>query len=109
MTRTATAAATATAIATIVIRPAYADDREALARLAAIDSSASPAGPMLLAEVDDELRAAVSLADGSVIADPFFPTLDLVELLRTHAAALSAGHGSRRRPRPARRLRPHFA
>jgi hypothetical protein len=105
MTRTATATATAT----IVIRPAYADDRAVLARLAAIDSSAVPAEPMLLAEVDDELRAAVSLADGSVIADPFFPTLDLVELLRTHAAALSAGHGTWRRHRPVRRLRPHFA
>jgi hypothetical protein len=100
---------TATATATIMIRPAYADDRTALARLAAIDSSTVPAEPMLLAEVDDELRAAVSLADGSEIADPFFPTLDLVELLHTHAAALRAGHSSRRRHRPARRLRPHFA
>ena len=104
MTRTATATATAT----IMIRPAYADDRTALARLAAIDSSTLPAEPMLLAEVDDELRAAVSLADGSEIADPFFPTLDLIELLHTHAA-LSADRGSRRRHRPARRLRPHFA
>ena len=101
MTRTATATATAT----ITIRPAYADDRTALARLAAVDSSAVPAEPLLLAEVDDELRAALSLADGSVIADPFFPTLDLLELLRTHAAGLSADRGSRRRHRPARRLR----
>ena len=99
---------TRTTTATITIRPAYADDRAALSRLATIDSSAVPAKPLLLAEVDDELRAALSLADGSVIADPFFPTLDLLELLRTHAA-LSADHGSRRRHRPARRLRPHFA
>lgn len=98
-----------TATATIMIRPAYADDSPAVARLAALDSSAVPAEPLLLAEVDDELRAALSLADGSVIADPFFPTLDLIELLRAHAAALSADRGSRRRRRPARRLRPHFA
>ena len=100
---------TRTAAAAIMIRPAYADDRAALGRLAALDSSAVPAEPLLLAEVDDALRAAVSLADGSVIADPFFPTLDLVELLRTHAAALSADRGSRRRHRPVRRLRPHLA
>lgn len=100
---------TSTATATIMIRPAYADDSPAVARLAALDSSAVPAEPLLLAEVDDELRAALSLADGSVIADPFFPTLDLIELLRAHAAALSADRGSRRRQRPARRLRPHFA
>ena len=95
--------------ASITIRPAYADDRTALRRLAALDSSAVPAEPLLLAEVDDQLRAALSRDDGSVIADPFFPTLDLVELLRTHAAALSADRGSGRRHRPARRLLPHFA
>jgi hypothetical protein len=100
---------TRTAATSIMIRPAYADDRAALARLAAIDSSMVPDEPLLLAEVDDELRAALSLADGSVIADPFFPTMDLIELLRTHASALSADRGSRRRRRPARRLRPHFA
>jgi hypothetical protein len=98
-----------TATATIMIRPAYADDGAAVARLAALDSSAVPAEPLLLAEVDDELRAALSLADASVIADPFFPTLDLIELLRTHAAALNADRGSRRPHRPARRLRPNFA
>jgi len=41
---------------------------------------------VLLAEVDGELRVALSLADGSQIADPFFPSLHLVELLRTHAS-----------------------
>ena len=100
---------TRAATSTILIRPAYADDREALSRLAAIDSSAVPDEPLLLAEVDEELRAALSLADGSVIADPFFPTLDLIELLRTHATALSSDRGARRRHRPVRRLRPHFA
>ena len=76
--------------AAITIRPAYADDQTALARLAVLDSAAGvPAAPLLLAEVDGELRAALSLADGSVIADPFFPTLHLVTLLRTHAAAVT--------------------
>ncbi len=80
----------------ITIRPAYADDHEALSRLAALDSAVAPAAPVLLAEVDGELRAALSLSDRSVVADPFFPTVGLVELLRTHAA-------SRPRRRPAGR------
>ena len=72
----------------ITIRPAYADDDSALARLAALDSAAAPPkSPLLVAEVDGELRAALSLRDGTAIADPFVPTMDLLELLRTHAAA----------------------
>ena len=75
-------------LATITIRPAYGDDERALRRLAALDSAPQvPPAPLLIAEVDDELRAAMSLQDGSVIADPFHPTLDLVALLRTHGAA----------------------
>jgi hypothetical protein len=91
---------TSTPITQITIRPAYGDDREALERLAALDSARSlPPEPLLLAEVDDELRAALSLHDGSAIADPFHPTLDILELLRAHATATSATP----RPRRARR------
>ena len=40
-------------------------------RLAALDSAAGvPAGPLLLAEVDGELRAALSLSDGHVDRRP---------------------------------------
>jgi hypothetical protein len=93
----------------ITIRPAYADDHAALARLAALDSAAGiPAGPVLLAEVDDVLRAALSLANGSVIADPFFPTQHLVRLLRAHAAAVAEPRARRPR-RPLKRLRAGFA
>ena len=97
---------------TITIRPAYADDERALARLAVLDSAdAVPTRPLLLAEVDGELRAALSLSDGAVVADPFSPTLDLIELLRTHAAARSVAGGQadyadgRRRGHPWRRWR----
>lgn len=69
----------------ITIRPAYADDDLAVARLAALDSALIPAGPLVLAEVDGEVRVALSLSDQSVIADPFHRTLELVELLRDHA------------------------
>jgi hypothetical protein len=82
----------------ITIRPAYADDDSALARLAALDSAEhAPARPLLLAEVDGELKAALSPADGAVIADPFSHTVELVELLRMHAGARSRPSGLRRR------------
>ena len=80
----------------ITIRPEYPDDELALIRLAALDSSdATPARPLLLAEVDGELRAALSLHDGSTIADPFYPTAAVVELLRSHARRTAP---ARRRP-----------
>lgn len=95
--------------AAITIRPAYADDHAALVRLATLDSAAGvPADPVLLAEVDEQLRAALSLTDGSVIADPFFPTLHLVTLLRARAAAVAEDRARGRR-RPLRRLRAGYA
>jgi hypothetical protein len=70
----------------ITIRRAYADDELALRRLAALDSAPVPLTPLLIAEVDGEPRAALSLSDGASVADPFFPTLHLLELLALHAA-----------------------
>lgn len=82
----------------ITIRPAYGDDDLALARLAGLDSAeAPPSPPLLLAEIEGELRVALSLRDGVAIADPFFATAGLLELLRAHAAGGS--------PRPRRRHR----
>jgi hypothetical protein len=49
-----------------------------------------PPGPLLLAEVDDELRAAISLTDGTIISDPFHLSAELVALLRDRAAELAA-------------------
>jgi hypothetical protein len=71
--------------ASITIRPAYADDDAALVRLSALDSAAVPPMPLLIAELDGEIRAALSLCDGTSIANPFFPTLHLLELLALHA------------------------
>jgi hypothetical protein len=45
---------------------------------------------VLVAEVDGQALAAISLADGAVIADPFHLTGDLVALLRVRAAQLQA-------------------
>jgi hypothetical protein len=72
----------------VVLRPAGSEDALGLARLAQLDSAPRPNGDMLLAEVDEELAAAVPLAGGRAIADPFRPTADLVELLRARTAHL---------------------
>ena len=99
--------------AQILIRPAYADDYPALERLASLDSAeAVPPRPLLLAEVDGTLRAALSMRDGSSIADPFFPTVGLLTLLAAHAKGDAESAGSRARgPRLRRRRvgRPRLA
>ena len=87
--------------APITIRLAYADDFTALGRLAALDSAPIPPRPVLLAEVDGELRAALSLRDGSAVADPFHLTNDLVALLRARAVAGASPVGECLPPTPA--------
>lgn len=72
----------------ITLRKATPDDAVELANLAALDSRRLSSGPMLLAEVNDELWAALSLSDRTVIADPFHSTDELIELLQDRAAAL---------------------
>ena len=87
---------------TVTIRRAYPDDDSAIWRLAALDSAAVPAGPFLVAEVDGELRAALSLATHRAIANPFHPTLQLVAMLREYAGAAADQHA----PQRGRRYRP---
>jgi hypothetical protein len=70
---------------TILIRLASRSDARTLTDLAAIDSREPLAGPAMLAEVDGVVRAALDLSDGSVAADPFVRTAELVELLRLRA------------------------
>jgi hypothetical protein len=76
-------------------------DEKALARLAELDSSRPPPQAVLLAEVDGQLLAALALSDGSVVADPFHRTGDLIDLLRARAHQLDGS----RRPRRSVRLR----
>jgi hypothetical protein len=92
---------------TVVIRMAHVGDEDALRRLAVIDSAEALESPAVISEVDGEIRAALSLWDGSSIADPFFPTADLVELLRDHSRRLRARAERVRAPR--RRLAPRPA
>jgi hypothetical protein len=89
----------------IAIRRATPDDQVALERLAALDSAPAPSGEVLIAEVGDEPQAAMEVATGTTIADPFRPTADLVELLTLRAVRLRGATPPRRRLR----LRPRSA
>src|ERR1700716_1205466 len=70
----------------LTIRLAREDDRASLTILAQLDSGRMPPHPVLLAEVDGGVVAALSLLDGTAVADPFLPTADLVDPLRARAA-----------------------
>jgi hypothetical protein len=73
------------------IRLATPDDDQALRGLAELDSQAPlTAGPVLLGEIDGKPEAALSLADGRVIANPLLSTGQLLAHLRARAAALGA-------------------
>jgi hypothetical protein len=89
----------------LTIRTASAADAFALKRLATIDSAAPPTGDVLLAEMGDELWAAVSVDTGAAIADPFRPSGDLVDLLRFRAGR----QGGHPHIRPLARLLPRAA
>ncbi len=95
---------TVSSLHTITIRPAHIGDERALVELAALDSADHvPPAPLLVGEVEGRIRAALSLADGRAVADPFFPSSDLLALRRATAAQA----GGRRRS--LRRLRPRLA
>lgn len=88
------------------LRIADFDDAHLVARLADLDDAPALQGRVLLALIDDEAVAALSLLDGRVIANPFVATSEAVALLRLRAEHLS-GRRARRRLRSI--LRPRFA
>jgi hypothetical protein len=75
-------------IAQVVIREARPEDARAVARLAQLDSAGTPSGPVLVAEAENTIVAALPLNGGPAIADPFQPTLGLVNLLQVRATQL---------------------
>jgi hypothetical protein len=87
---------------TITIRHSTRFDRAALRRLAELDGRPAPAGEALLALVDGELRAALPLAGGEALADPFHRTAELVDLLRVRAEPDRGGASRRVRRLPYR-------
>jgi hypothetical protein len=83
----------------VLLRMAHADDDADLIDLAALDSARPLLGPALLAEENGALVAALCLSTGRAVANPFVPSLHIVELLRQHAAqrqASAAALGRRR-------------
>lgn len=90
----------------VSLRIAGVDDAQVVRDLAALDDAPALKGEVLLALIDGEAVAALSLRDGQVVANPFVYTEAAVALLR-----LRASHGSSRRPRRRRPfiLRPRFA
>jgi hypothetical protein len=91
----------------LVLRPATSVDTADLERLAALDSASPLEGEVLLAYAGGDVRAALSLETGRVVADPFWPSADLVELL--HAAGGTHTRPRRSWRRPARVGRPALA
>jgi hypothetical protein len=69
----------------LLLRHATSADATALERLAALDSARPLTGEVMLAVAAGEVRAAMSLQTGRTVADPFYPSADLVALLRTAA------------------------
>jgi hypothetical protein len=90
---------TSTASSPITIRRATDDDARALDRLARLDSQRLPAGPHLIALDDDVPVAAISLASGRTVANPFAATDHILSLLAERAAHFT---GERATALPAR-------
>ena len=73
----------------VTVRLAGPADVAPLARLAALDEAPRLAGEILLADANGRIAAALSLADGRAIADPFVRSEALVGLLRFRAGQLA--------------------
>lgn len=83
----------------IALRVAHPEDNDDVLRLAQLDDAQPPAGPVMLALLDGDAVAALSLSDGRVVANPFVATEKVVALLRLRATQLSGERHHRWRPR----------
>ena len=98
------AVASSTALAArgeLELRLCKASDDPALERLAALSEAAIPFGRLVVALCDGELVAAVPLAGGSPLRDPFVRTAHIVPLLKLRAEQL-------RQPEPRHARIPHL-
>ena len=84
----------------VLMRPATTADSARVRTLALLDNKRMPAGPFLVAEVGGDIVAARSLSTGTVVADPFRLTSDIVAMLRLRADQVSE-LGARRTRRSA--------
>ena len=72
----------------VTLRPARSEDARTLSDLAQLDSARPLTGAVLVAETETGPLAALELATGRAIADPFRHTAESVGLLRTFARAV---------------------
>jgi hypothetical protein len=83
----------ATPVTRVTLRYGADADAERLRALAELDSRTVPDGPVLVAEVDGRLRAALPLDGSGPIADPFHRGAELLELLALRATQLGLRPG----------------
>jgi hypothetical protein len=88
----------------ITIRNARTAAEQDIAVLGVLDGGRHmPKGNVMVAEVDGRIRAAVG-SNGTAISDPFWPSADLVSMLRVRADQALATRSARFVRRPAMRL-----
>jgi len=80
----------------VTIRRLGDDDLPAAGHLARLDSRDPLQGPLLGAEVEGRILAAISIATREVVADPFSSTAELRALLELRAAQLRRRENGRR-------------
>jgi hypothetical protein len=78
------------------IRTARHEDYASLWTLASLDSRLLPEEPLLVAEADGAIVAALSLETGESIADPFRRTSDIVAMLQLRARQMPESYSSHR-------------
>ena len=94
--------------ADVSIRWAVQADAPAIARLAALEERPRPIGPLLIAQSQGEVVAALPVDGGEPLADPFRPSTDTLELLAFRARQLRAPEESASWARVVGRLAPRL-
>ena len=74
----------------ITIRPLREDDVHAVEQLAELEERPVPPGPLLLAEIDGTIEAAIGLEGRETVANPFSGSAGAVSLLHVRAEQLRA-------------------
>jgi hypothetical protein len=79
----------------VSLRLCTVHDGPALERLAALEGRPVPPGCLVVAEVGGKLVAATPLDGGLPLADPFYPSAQLLPLLRLRALQIETGANRR--------------